>query len=36
MLWVQHEVQREAVAVEDGTLVLCVGGTPGRPYTPEP
>ncbi|HET6849115.1 MAG TPA: hypothetical protein VFH74_09665 [Gaiellales bacterium] len=35
MLWVEHEVRREAVALEDGTLVLCVGGTPGRPYTPE-
>ena len=35
MLWVEHEVTRDAVALEDGTLVLCVGGTPGRPYEPE-
>ena len=35
LLWVEHEIAREAVALEDGTLVLCVGGTPGRPYTPD-
>ncbi|HEY0389422.1 MAG TPA: cupin domain-containing protein [Gaiellales bacterium] len=34
LLFVEHAVPREAVAVEDGTLVLCVGGTPGRPYSP--
>jgi hypothetical protein len=27
-------VQREAMALEDGTLVICVGGTPGQPYVP--
>jgi mannose-6-phosphate isomerase-like protein (cupin superfamily) len=32
LLWVEHQVARDAVALEDGTLVLCVGGTPGRPY----
>jgi mannose-6-phosphate isomerase-like protein (cupin superfamily) len=31
---IPHEVQREATALEDGTRVLCVGGTPGRPYEP--
>ena len=25
---------REAVALVDGTLVLCVGGTPGQAYSP--
>jgi uncharacterized cupin superfamily protein len=34
VLLVSHEVSREADALEDGTLVLCVGGTPGKPYTP--
>jgi uncharacterized cupin superfamily protein len=34
VLAVTHEVRREAQALEDGTLVLCVGGTPGRPYAP--
>jgi uncharacterized cupin superfamily protein len=34
MLHVTHEVAREAVALEDGTTVLCVGGTPGAPYAP--
>jgi len=24
----------EAEALEDGTLVLCIGGTPGKPYAP--
>ena len=33
MLHVTHEVAREAIALEDGTEVLCVGGTPGAPYT---
>jgi uncharacterized cupin superfamily protein len=32
LLVVSHEVRREATALEDGTRVLCVGGTPGRPY----
>ena len=31
---IPHEVQREATALEDATRVLCVGGTPGRPYEP--
>ena len=35
VLVASHEVSRDAVAVEDGTLVLCVGGTPGKPYTPD-
>jgi mannose-6-phosphate isomerase-like protein (cupin superfamily) len=34
LLLVEHAVQRDAVALEDGTLVLCVGGTPDRPYSP--
>jgi uncharacterized cupin superfamily protein len=34
MVHVSHEVQREAMALEDGTLVICVGGTPGQPYVP--
>ena len=34
LVLVSHEVSREAVALDDGTRVLCVGGTPGRPYEP--
>jgi mannose-6-phosphate isomerase-like protein (cupin superfamily) len=34
LLWVEPQVAREAVALEDGTMVVCVGGTPGRPFTP--
>jgi len=34
VLLVSHEVSREAEALEDGTLVLCIGGTPGKPYSP--
>src|SRR5437764_13860919 len=34
LLHATHEVAREAQAIEDGTLVVCVGGTPGRPYSP--
>jgi uncharacterized cupin superfamily protein len=34
LLLVEHTASREAVALEDGTLVVCVGGTPGRAYTP--
>jgi hypothetical protein len=30
---VSPEVARDAVALEDGTLVLCVGGTPGKAYS---
>jgi hypothetical protein len=34
MLHVTAEVVRDAVALADGTLVLCVGGTPGQAYSP--
>ena len=34
LLHVTHEVVREAVALEDGTAIICVGGVPGQPYTP--
>ena len=34
MMHVSSEVVRDAVALEDATLVLCVGGTPGQPYSP--
>ena len=34
LLHVTHEVTREAVALEDGTAIICVGGVPGQPYTP--
>ena len=34
MMHVSSEVVRDAVALEDSTLVLCVGGTPGQPYSP--
>ncbi|HEV8451912.1 MAG TPA: cupin domain-containing protein [Gaiellales bacterium] len=34
MVHVSDEVVRDAVALEDGTLVLCVGGTPGQAYSP--
>ncbi len=34
LLHVTHEVTREAIALEDGTAVLCIGGTPGAPYAP--
>ena len=32
LLYVTHEVEREAVALETPTSVLCIGGTPGVPY----
>lgn len=32
LLFVGPEVSREARATADGTLVLMVGGTPGKPY----
>jgi len=35
VLLASHEVTRDAVAMEDGTLVVCVGGTPGSPYSPD-
>ena len=31
-LYARAEVMRSAVALEDGTLVLMVGGVPGEPY----
>jgi mannose-6-phosphate isomerase-like protein (cupin superfamily) len=34
MLHVTHEVERDAIALDSPTFVLCVGGTPGRPYDP--
>jgi hypothetical protein len=34
MMHVSPEVVRDAVALADGTLVLCVGGTPGQAYSP--
>jgi uncharacterized cupin superfamily protein len=34
MMHVSPEVVRDAIALEDGTLVLCVGGTPGQAYSP--
>jgi uncharacterized cupin superfamily protein len=33
VLHVSPDVSREAEALEDGTLVLCIGGTPGEAYT---
>ena len=33
LLRVGPEVTREARALEDGTLLLMVGGIPGAPYT---
>jgi len=35
MLHATAEVRREAVALESPTVVLCAGGTPGRPYEPD-
>jgi uncharacterized cupin superfamily protein len=34
MLHIGPDVTREATALEDGTLVVCIGGTPGQPYAP--
>jgi hypothetical protein len=34
MMHVSSEVVRDAIALEHGTLVLCVGGTPGQAYSP--
>jgi len=34
MMHVSPEVVRDAIALSDGTLVLCVGGTPGQAYSP--
>jgi uncharacterized cupin superfamily protein len=34
LLHVTHEVSRAAVALEDGTAIICVGGVPGEPYRP--
>ena len=35
LVLITAEVRREAVALESPTVVLCVGGTPGRPYEPD-
>jgi len=32
LLLVSAEVEREATALDDGTTVLCIGGTPGQAY----
>ena len=32
LLHVPADVEREATALADGTLVFMVGGTPGKPY----
>jgi len=33
---VQPTAKRKATATEDGTTILIVGGTPGKPYEPAP
>src|SRR5262249_54043857 len=33
---VQPSAKRKATATEDGTMILVVGGTPGKPYEPMP
>src|SRR6478736_6512178 len=33
---VQPTAKRKATATEDGTTILVVGGTPGKPYEPAP
>jgi tetratricopeptide (TPR) repeat protein len=33
---VQPTAKRKAIAKEDGTTILVVGGTPGKPYEPSP
>jgi len=33
LLLISAEVEREATATENGTAILCIGGTPGQPYT---
>lgn len=33
---VQPAAKRKATATEDGTMILVVGGTPGKPYEPQP
>jgi hypothetical protein len=33
LLHATHEVMREAVALETPTVIVCVGGTPGEPYS---
>jgi uncharacterized cupin superfamily protein len=35
VLYARADVTRSAVALEDGTLVLMVGGVPGKPYEPD-
>ncbi|MGH3104982.1 MAG: AraC family ligand binding domain-containing protein [Gaiellaceae bacterium] len=34
LLYARPEVQREAVALETPTLLVVVGGSPGKPYAP--
>jgi mannose-6-phosphate isomerase-like protein (cupin superfamily) len=34
ILYVRPEAMREAIALESPTVVLMVGGTPGKPYEP--
>jgi mannose-6-phosphate isomerase-like protein (cupin superfamily) len=36
IVFVQPQVHRAATALRDDTLVLCVGGTPGQPYSGHP
>jgi tetratricopeptide (TPR) repeat protein len=36
LVYVQPTAKRKAIANEDGTSILVVGGTPGKPYEPSP
>lgn len=36
LVQVQPAAKRKATATEDGTTILCVGGTPGEAYKPAP
>jgi len=36
LVHVQPTAKRKATATEDGTTILVVGGTPGKPYEPAP
>jgi hypothetical protein len=33
LLHATHDVMREAIALETPTVIVCVGGTPGEPYS---
>ena len=35
MLLVSPDVSREAIALQTPTTVLCIGGTPDKPYQPD-